>query len=1080
MQHGYRLLLSLFLIPLFLTQALQGQSQIGLSPDGEDGFRYAPEKLLLSTPAGRNQFTLSTKHVLVRFVDGVTPDRQRAALEGEEIVVPVTEESFLPAPRVLLATLRDGSSQEEVAALLARLTARSEIAHAGAFLEYGDGTLHGIQDRLHVKLRSAADRATLETMAKQYGASVMGSLDFDPLVHVVRVGKTAVYNAFELSKIFQASAQFAWAEPDFLRLLHRLNTNDPFVSSQWTLNNTGSAQQYNGTPGADMDVFSAWNITTGSAAVKIAIIDEGVDLNHPDLVANMLPGYDATGLGSGGAPQGNDAHGTACAGIVAAVGNNNLGIAGIAYSSKIVPIRIAYSSGPYWVTTDAIIADGMNWAWNQGDADVLSNSWGGGGSSALINGAIDNALTLGRGGLGASVLFSAGNGNNTVIYPANYNQTIAVAAMSMCDTRKTKTSCDGEYWWGSDYGTNLDIAAPGVKIYATDISGAAGYSAGDFYATFNGTSSACPNAAAVMALIYAVNPLLTQAQARVIIETTTEKVGPYIYNNGVVGQPNGSWTSELGYGRVNAFNAVLAAQNTLCLTDNIPPTITAPANIFVPASPGQCSVNAALVNLGQPQASDNCPQNLTVSNDAPVVFPVGATTVTWTARDGGNNTATASHTVTVFDAQPPVITVCATALAVEGNATNNAVLPDMRNQIVASDNCTAPAALVRSQSPAPGAVLGAGLHIITFTMADATGNTASCNSTFTVVPRVEIDPAASFVVVSGACKAPVVVTRSVPINNSGGNFGSGELQWTASESASEITLVTSSGFEGDNLVFTVDPRQLPAGTHTRTITITAWNSATNTPAVNSPFAMTVSMQIEPLGTVSVTQSVGSGWTVFTNSNGQKIAEVKSNAGTISSFTVNMQPCTYPVGLNRYRYVRRVYTLAGNTASPNVDVRLFYTNTEAQPLVTKPSALTVWQKPTNMWLNRGGTANEYENYVQVNGLTSLAGQFTMAHAYFPKEGANDETTLPASISLDQNYPNPFNPSTTIRFALPEAAPVRLAVYDLLGRQAAMLVDGVRDAGTHEVVFDAQGLPSGTYVCVLETNGMLLRRSMMLMK
>jgi subtilisin family serine protease len=1042
--------------------------------------RFQPERLVLETPAGISRFHLSTRRILVQFKEDVPRDRQEALLRRNEALAQTDALTILRAPRAVLATLPEGISEQEVVDLLERLAALPEVRCANPFLEFADGALLGIQDRFHVKLRSAADRALLDGMASENGAAVLENLDFDPLVFVLSADKSAKGNAFELSRVFLESGRFAWAEPDFFRLLPRLNTNDPFLPSQWALNNTGSAAQYNGTPGADMDVFNAWSISAGSSAIKVAIIDEGVDLNHPDLVANLLPGYDATQQGSGGAPQGDDAHGTACAGIVAAVGNNNLGIAGVAYQCRIVPVRIAYGVGNYWATSDAWIADGMNWAWNQGAADVLSNSWGGGSVSSLINGAITNALTFGRGGRGASVIFAAGNGNGSVIYPANNNQTIAVAAMSMCDQRKSKTSCDGEYWWGSDYGTNVDIAAPGVKIYATDISGAAGYSSGDFYPTFNGTSSACPNAAAVMALIYSVNPLLSHAQARVILETTTEKVGGYTYNSNVAGQPNGTWCTDLGYGRVNAYQAALAAQNSFCLTDVIPPTITAPANIVVPTERGKCSVSAALLNLGAPSVADNCPGTLTVSNNAPASFPSGVTTVTWRVSDANGNTATATQSVTVVDTESPIISACAADAAVEGNAQDQALLPDLRNQIVASDNCTASGALVVAQSPAPGTTVGAGVTQLTFTVADQIGNMTVCTSTFTVVPRTKIAPAASFVVVSGACKAPVVVTRSVRIDNSGGNFGGGQMRWTATTSAGEITLITSSGFQGDNLVFTVDPRQLQAGTHNRSITITAWNTATNAPAGNSPFTITVSLQIEPAGTVSVTQPVGTGWTVFANSSGQKIAEVKSNAGSIGSFTMTMTPCTLPYGLARVRYVRRVFTMSSNAGSPNVDIRLYYTNTEAQPLVSQPSALTIWQRPLNIWTNRGGVSHEYENFVQLDGLTNLSGPFTMAHAWFPKADEAVEDIVPASIALAQNYPNPFNPTTTIRYALPEAAAVRLVVHDLFGRQVALLVDAARDAGTHEAVFDAAGLPSGTYICTLEAAGTQLRRSMLLMK
>ena len=151
----------------------------------------------------------------------------------------------------------------------------------------------------------------------------------------------------------------------------------------------------------------------------------------------------------------------------------------------------------------------------------------------------------------------------------------------------------------------------------------------------------------------------------------------------------------------------------------------------------------------------------------------------------------------------------------------------------------------------------------------------------------------------------------------------------------------------------------------------------------------------------MTQSVGSGWTAFTNSHGQKIAEVRSNGGTISSFTVNMTPCSLPQGLSRLRYVRRSFTMSSSVSFPDVDVRLFYTNTEAQPLVSRPADLTVWQQPWNVWTDRGGTSYPFENYVQLDGLTSLTGPFTLAHSYFPKEAVGADAAIPVTVTPDQN-------------------------------------------------------------------------------
>lgn len=365
---------------------------------------------------------------------------------------------------------------------------------------------------------------------------------------------------------------FEYIEPDMLRRMPRL-TADPLYSKQWALENIGSSSQYNGTPGEDMDVQSAWAETMGDPSISVAIIDEGVDLNHPDLLPNLLPGFDGFGTTYGG-PINNDAHGTACAGIVAAVANNNIGVAGVAPNCKIIPVRIAYSSGSYWVTSSSIIANCINWAWNQGGADVLSNSWGGGSASTLITNAINNAVANGRNGLGAPVLFASGNSNsNTVSYPASLNNVIAVAASSMCGERKNPSSCDGEFWWGANYGNLVDVSAPGVKIATTDISGSAGYRSDDYTETFNGTSSACPNAAGVMALILSADPSLTLTEARYYLESTTEKVGGYAYSNHS-DHPNGTWSSELGYGRVNARRAIEAIANPSTCFSQITPSIS--------------------------------------------------------------------------------------------------------------------------------------------------------------------------------------------------------------------------------------------------------------------------------------------------------------------------------------------------------------------------------------------------------------------------------------------------------------------------------------------------------------------------
>lgn len=520
------------------------------------------------TPDGRVEFTLSTEKILIAFEDGLSLADQQQILSSEKGIQRLKSEDLLPSPNVTIAKVKLQNG-EAVGDLLDRLNANEQVRYANPFLIYMDGTNQGIQDRVIVRLRSRKDYVQISEASKRFNLTVAEKNEFDPLMYVLQTSKQTPGNALDVANALHESGAFEYAEVDFLLLLNRFNTNDPALDYQWSLENTGSSLQYNGTAGIDMKVFNAWGSTTGSSSIKVAILDEGVDLNHPDLVSNMLGGYDATGQGSGGDPSGDDAHGTACAGIVASAGNNNTGAAGVAYDCKIIPVRIAYSSGSSWVTSNTWIGNSINWAWQTANADILSNSWGGGSSSSTINNAINGAVNSGRGGLGSPVLFAAGNDNGANSYPATQTNVISVIAMSMCGERKSPSSCDGETWWGSNYGTGADVAAPGVKIYCTDISGSAGYSSGDYTGTFNGTSSATPNAAGVMALILSASSGLTEAQARVALESTCQKVGGYSYNNGVSGQPNGTWSNDLGYGLVNAEAAVLSVSPQFSLDAGI-------------------------------------------------------------------------------------------------------------------------------------------------------------------------------------------------------------------------------------------------------------------------------------------------------------------------------------------------------------------------------------------------------------------------------------------------------------------------------------------------------------------------------
>jgi len=525
---------------------------IGLLAFGQEPVQ-TPERSII-TKDQINTYKLSADRWLVRFESGVSESRKDQLLYNTGIVGAI---EHLPSPEVSLIRVQSQNSEKQI---LNTLQALPQVLYAARGMVFGDGTNEFPLDRVFVQLKDGRQRGYLSQKAAQFGYEEAGESFMPDLMELV-FHKNSTLDPVAFSNMLQGEGVVDWSEPDMLKLLKKMTTNDNLINYQWSLNNTGSSIQYNGTPGEDMSVFNAWNGTTGSPSIKVAILDEGVDLDHPDLLANMLPGFDGHGITAGDAIN-DDAHGTACAGIVAAVANNGLGTAGVAYGSKIIPVRIAYSSGSSWVTSNSIIGNSITWSWQTAGADILSNSWGGGGSSSLINSPISNAVNSGRNGKGAPVLFAAGNDNSAVSYPATLSDVISVAAMSMCGERKNPSSCDGETWWGSNYGTGLDVAAPGVKISASDIVGSAGYSTGDYTGSFNGTSSACPNAAGVMALILSADPTLTESNARDILESTCDKAGGYTYTSG---NPNGTWSNELGYGRVNAQAAVQSAlASTAC------------------------------------------------------------------------------------------------------------------------------------------------------------------------------------------------------------------------------------------------------------------------------------------------------------------------------------------------------------------------------------------------------------------------------------------------------------------------------------------------------------------------------------
>ena len=405
-----------------------------------------------------------------------------------------------------------------------------------------DSTDIFITNRFYVRLNSAGDFAELQRMASIYALEIIEN-NILPNWYTLKCTEDSEYNALQLANLFYESGIFRACEPEFINIIRTACTNDRLFHKQWNLSNIIN-------PEWDINYCRAKTITSGSLNTIIAVFDTGVEHNHPDLNNIHAFSYNLHTLSSPSIKYGD--HGTACAGIIGATSNNQKGTAGIAPLCPIMDLSFKSNTPP------ENLAAGFRIAADNG-CSVISCSWYTTEPSEYIDEGIFYALQNGREGLGCVIVFAAGNTDSEILYPANSNEDIiVVGAMSPCGERKDKnTSCDEDSSWGSCFGSQLDIMAPGVSIYTTDTLQQNLFDVN--YREFAGTSSACPHVAAVAGLVLSVNPDLTMKDVSNIIESTAQKIGEYHYTIKPE-YPMGAWNKNMGYGLVDAYAAVLAAK----------------------------------------------------------------------------------------------------------------------------------------------------------------------------------------------------------------------------------------------------------------------------------------------------------------------------------------------------------------------------------------------------------------------------------------------------------------------------------------------------------------------------------------
>lgn len=429
-------------------------------------------------------------------------------------------------------------SDEQYLRLLSDIRNQNENVIVSPFFKINEGDRIGLSNFFYVKLNELADTTLLRQMSERTSTIVIRQDMFMPLWFILSTTEKSELNALENANFFFESGLFHAAEPDFMIDI-RLCTNDDFFDQQWGLKNTIPQGE-----GIDIRACEAWQLSRGNNII-IAIIDEGIELDHPDLQANtnQLLSWDAVRKDSPSEIHGS--HGVWVAGVAGAVQNNEIGISGVAPNSQLMSISFVDEDNPFLKEQ---LAAGINWAWKNG-ADVINNSWGGGALDGLyIRNAIDSAVTYGRNGLGSVVVGAAGNGAvPSVVFPANLPDVIAVGAMDEFGGRLSN----------SNFGNNLDVTAPGIRIRTTDRHGT-------YAESFRNTSAAVPHVSGIAALMLSANPDLTWQQVKNIIERTAQRVRPGANLYEITpGRPNGVWSHFVGYGLVNAREAV---QTAICTT----------------------------------------------------------------------------------------------------------------------------------------------------------------------------------------------------------------------------------------------------------------------------------------------------------------------------------------------------------------------------------------------------------------------------------------------------------------------------------------------------------------------------------
>jgi len=842
---------------------------------------------------------------------------------------------------------------------------------------------------------------------------------------------------FVSSKISKLN-EVEWAEPKFVYELVYI-PNDPNFGSQWNL--------------SIIDAALAWDVTKGDTSVVIGIVDTGVDWDHPDLAANIwtnwdeipgngidddnngfiddIRGWDFGGLH--GTPD-NDPmedrpdHGTHVAGISSAVTDNGIGIASIGFNSKIMAVKTTIDdergpNGPFIIFG----FEGIIYAADNG-AKVINCSWGGGDYSILGQQTIDYAISK-----GALVVCAAGNNNSSEPhYPSSYDGAFSVGSTTSSDTKSDF----------SNYGTSVDVSAPGSGIYSTWMN--------NTYVTLSGTSMSSPLAAGLAALVFAQFPNYTPLQVGEQVRVNSDNI------DGI----NPSYINLLGFGRINAQNAVTNTNSVSVRATNFDFTDDAPGGngdgIFEPGE----TISLAVNFTNYLSSTSNLNITLESKNNYSTVVNGSFSAGTRVTLEMFNNNSD-KFTFTLSGSLPVNSNLSFLLHFNDGTYEDYQWTATIGNPTYATQFGNNLAMTITSKgtyayNDYPNNSQGEGFSYmdgsnLLFEGALILGTSATqisdaARGSNQSIQNADFSVIQPFVLSIPGTTADIEGSSIINDDNAGGN----KIGITAHLNSYTFTSVPNENYiildyrfintSGSNINNLFSGLFFDWDFADATNDYTEWDPTGKFGYVNrvggSPdnFVGIGLVSSEDFGFWAIKNDGDSGFQIYDGfTDSEKWQSISSGLGKLDagpgdvSHVVSAGPFIISAG-DTLRVAFAV--LAGDDQN----------------------AL------------RDAIANARTKYGEII-ITDVE---------------EDNVVAPTEFVLEQNYPNPFNPRTKINFSLPESSFTSLKIYDVLGNEVATLINEEKPAGIYDVEFDAGKLTSGFYIYRMQAGNYFDSKKMILLK